>query len=206
MPMKDSKLNYGPMHLNNNILVAIDIRVGATQPLMGDLLEVCFMPLNHSYRPHPEFTPFNLTMKPNFPVDLKVAGLNKPRFDEQYVVGGLDSIKVAELALDWWRRIRAKPDKRLVPVVWDWPSKKPWLEYWLDGEYLEIFADTHRDIMSVMHFLNDRDDYHGTDIRYKVGGFTNLVKGSGLDLIDRNSLMSNCKAISDVYRYMLHQR
>lgn len=206
MSAKDSKLHYGPHHLNLNVMVAIDIRVGGTDPLTSDLLEICAMPLNHSYRPHPSFPPFHLPIKPSFQVDLKVANLGKARFMEEYANSAHEAIKVAELFATWWRAIRVKPDKQIVPVIWDWPRIKPWLEFWLDGAYLEIFAETHRDIMSVMHFINDRDDYRGDPIRYVVQTFSGMVSRSNCELLERNSLMANCKALSDVYRFMLHER
>lgn len=206
MSAKDSKLWYGPHHLNLNVLVVIDIRVGGTDPLQSDLLEICAMPLNHSYRPHQDFPPFHLPIKPSFQVDLKVANLGRARFNEEFANSAHEAIKVAELFIAWWRGIRAKPDKKIVPVVWDWPRIKPWLEFWLDGSYFEIFAETHRDIMSVMHFINDRADYRGEEVRYASQSFGGMVSRSGFELMERNSLMANCKAISDCYRHMLHNR
>lgn len=203
---KDAKLRYGPMHTNLDMIVAIDIRVGTDNHEMGDLLEICAMPLNHSYKPHQEFPPFHLPIKPSFQVDLKIANLSKPKFMEEFAHSAHDAIKVRELFETWWGAIRAKPDKKIIPLVYDWPKKLPWISYWLGGSFEEIFSDTHRDIMSVMHFLNDRDDYRGDAVRYKVYGFSAMVNYSGQELLERNSLMANCKALSDVYRFMLHNR
>jgi hypothetical protein len=206
MSAKDSKLRYGPHHTNLNMIVAIDIRVGGEDVLCSDLLEVCAMPLNHSYKPHPEFPPFNLPIKPSYPVDLKIAGLSRERFADEFLSSAHDAIKVGELFCTWWKAIRPKPDKKIIPFVWDWHRVQPWLDFWLGGEYLEIFHETHRELMSVMHFLNDREDYYGNDIFYKMQTFGNVVTNSGTELLMRNNLMANCKALSDCYRSMLHKR
>jgi hypothetical protein len=204
LPRKDSKLGWGPEHLNHNVIVAFDIRCGGTDPYSSDLLEVCFMPLNHSYRPHPEFLPFNMRMRPSFPVDLKVARLNRPTLDEYYE--SLTSETVVDLLEHWWRQIREKPDKKAVLLGHNVIYKIRWLEYWLGGSYLEIFHETYRDVTSLMHFLNDRADYRGEPVRYKQANWRDFCKSSQAQLIDNNSLMANCKSLSDGYRYLLDQR
>lgn len=203
---KDAKLNHGPMHTNLNVIVAVDIRVGGNDPFNSDLLEVCFMPLNHSYRPHPEFGPFNLCIHPSFRVDLKIANLSKPRFETEFLGATQDGINAAELFGHWWTSIRARPDKKMQFLCWDWASKKPWLENWLDGLYLEIVDPVARDVMTLMEFLNDRNDYHGELPPFPIQTFSAMLNYSGTELLQRNSLMSNCKALSDVYRWFLHQR
>src|ERR1700744_364552 len=137
MPAKDSKLRFGPMHTNGNVIVAFDIRVGGTDPFNSDLLEVCFMPLNHSYRPHPEFGPFNLCLRPSYPVDKKIAHLSLSRLETEFISSPTDAISGAELFGHWWRGIRPGPENKMQFLCWDWASKKPWLESWLEGDYLE---------------------------------------------------------------------
>lgn len=206
MPIKDSKLRYGPTHTNLNMICALDIRVGGLDPLTSDLLEVCIMPLNHSYRPHQEFPPFNICIRPSFLVDLKIASLNKDRFQEQFVESINDVVKVEELLNYWWGNIRVKPDKRIIPLVWDWPEKKKWLQHWLGETYSEIFHESYRDALPLLNFINDREDYRGEEPPYKFPTFDQLIVRSGMTLLQRNSLMANCKALSDCYRYLLHQR
>lgn len=204
MPRKDSKLRWGPEHLNHNVIVAFDIRCGGSDPLLADLLEVCFMPLNHSYRPHPEFLPFNMRMKPSFPVDLKRARMSRPVLDEYLTA--IASDQVADLLERWWAGIREKPDKKAVLLGHDVIHKLPWISHWLGGLYLEIFHETYRDVTSLMHFLNDRADYRGDPVRYKQASWSDFCKSSNAELIDRNSLMANCKSLSDGYRWLLDQR
>lgn len=206
MPLQDAKLNYGPIHTNNNMICAVDIRVGGLDPTLSDLLEICVMPMNHSYRPHAEFAPFNLSIKPSFLVDLKVAKISKPVLEEQFLYSAIDAIKAAELFEHWWTQIRVRPNKQIICLTWDWPTKKPWLKYWLDTAFEELFTESYRDLLPMLNFINDREDFFGNDIPYKVPSFSQLVFRSGLTLLSRNSLLANCKAMSDCYRYLLHQR
>jgi hypothetical protein len=204
LPRKDSKLAWGPEHLNHNVIVAFDIRRGGTDMFSSDLLEVCFMPLNHSYRPHAEFLPFNMRMKPSFPVDLKHARLSRPALEE--FLTALPSDQVADLLEHWWKQIREKPEKRAVLLGHDMIYKIPWVQHWLGTLYPEIFHETYRDVTSLMHFLNDRDDYRGDPVRYKQANWRDFCKSSNAPLLDRNSLLLNCKSLSDGYRWMLDQR
>jgi hypothetical protein len=206
MSAKDSKLYYGPTHTNLNVIVALDIRVGGNDPYNSDLLEVCAMPLNHSYRPHADFAPFYLRIKPTFPVDLKIAKLGGLRFEEEYLASPTDGINAAELFGIWWKNFRPNPEKKIEILTWDWSSKRKWIEAWLDGEYMEYISSNYRDLEPLLNFINDREDYHGGMAKYPVQKFTALMHYSGIEILDRNSLMSNCKAMSDAYRYLLHQR
>lgn len=203
---KDAKLNYGPMHLNLDVIVAIDIRVGGHDPYNSDLLEVCAMPLNHSYRPHPVFIPFHLRIRPTFPVDLKTAHLGSTVFAEEYLSSPSDGIHSAELFGHWWRGFRARPDKKMQILCWDWPAKQKWVETWLGGDYEDFISTKYRDLLTVTQFVNDRDDYQEGTVQYPVQEFANILGYSGIELLSRNSLMSNCKAMSDLYRHFLHQR
>jgi hypothetical protein len=206
MSAKDSKLRWGPHHLNLNVICAVDVRVGGESPETSDLLEVCFMPLNHSYRPHQEFAPFNICIKPSYPVDLKTARLSKDRFQEQFLTSAFEAVKAVELLEHWWSAIRARPNNQLVCMAWDWTRVQPWLRYWLDPIYSEIISESHRDLVSLLNFINDREDYYGEEPPYKAPTLQQLITRSNVQLIDRNSLLANCKAMSDCYRYLLHNR
>ncbi len=203
MGKQDAKLRWGPNHLNSDMIVALDIRVGGEQPYNSDLLEVCFMPLNHSYKPHPEFAPFNIRIRPDFDVDNKIAGIDKQTLKTEHV---MPADQVCNLLEAWWSAIRAKPSNKMCILCWDWPTKKPWIEHWLTGSYSELIAESYRDSLPLLNFVNDRSDYRGEEVTYKQPTFSQLVTRSGYKLIARNSLMANCLALSESYRFILHQR
>jgi hypothetical protein len=189
------------------MICAVDIRVGGSDPLVSDLLEICILPLNHSYKPHEEFPPFNVSMRPSFLVDLKVARLNKDRFREQFEQSLLDQIKGVELFEYWWNMIRIKEQKKIIVLTWDWPVVKPWLQNWLGDHNFEYnFHETYRDLVPLMNFLNDREDYYGNPVKFVIPTFENVAKRSGHTLIDRNSLVANCVAMSHMYRKFLADR
>lgn len=207
MPLQDAKLRWGPMHANSNVICAIDIRTGGIDPLESDLLEVCFLPLNHSYKPHDEFTLFNLRIRPSFPVNLKYARLNREVFKTDFLESPHDGIKSAELFEYWTERLELKQHKKILPLCWNWAEVKPWLKHWLGLTYdAFIHPESVRDLSTLLNFINDREDYYGNDIPYKQPTFDQLVKRSEVKLFDRNSLTANCLAMSECYRVILHNR
>ena len=195
-------MNYGPIHTNSNVICAIDIRVGGIDPIQSDILEVCFLPLNHSYRPHPTITPFNIRMRPSFLVDLKIAKIGRPELSE-FEGSMFDQITGCELFERWWENIRHQENKLIMPLVWNWTYIKPWLDNWLGSTYHHYIHDSYREMMSLLNFMNDRADFHGDEPPYKQPTLAQLFCRSDVKLIDRNSLIANCKGYSDVYRYLL---
>jgi hypothetical protein len=203
MPNIDAKLNWGPIHTNSNVICAVDVRVGGEDATNSDLLEVCFLPLNHSYRPHENFVLFNPKIRPSWKVDKKLARLSNDALEE-YKQSSFDSV-TARTAFEQWceHSLKLKHNKKVLPLVWDWTSKKPFIEMWLQSSFGDLIHDSVRDMLPVLNFMNDRADFWGDEIIYKHPTFEQLVKRSEVELIDRNSLGANCKALSDVYRYLL---
>lgn len=206
MPLVDAKLNWGPIHANSNVLCVIDIRTGGTDPRESDLLEVCFLPLNHSYKPHPEFPMFNIRMRPSYPVDLKQARLSKDKLVD-FKESPLDSIKGGEVFEAWTERLALKEHKKIIPVAWNWIEIQPWIKFWLgDLTYEHYIHESHRDLLVLLNFINDREDYFGSEPPYKHPTFGQLLGRSGVKLFDRNSLPANCVALSECYRHILQNR
>lgn len=202
MPNMDDKLFFGPQHVNSNVICAIDIRVGGKDPLTSDLLEICLIPVNHSYKKHAHFIPFNLRAKPGFPVG-REAKLNAQEVEEWQQLP-FDSVDTGDLFIDWVERLDLPRHKQIIPLCWSWHPMIPWLTHWL-GEYnfKYIFSSEYRDIQSVVNYINDKDDYCGRSIKYKIHKFRQAIKDAKVELFDKNSLMSNCMAVIDLYSVLL---
>lgn len=208
MPLKDAKLNFGPTHVNNNVICVFDIRTGGPDPTKHDLMEISILPLNHSYKPHAKFPLFQIHIKPTYPVDLKYARVSKPEFEENYQKCPHDTIGSAELFCHWVEKLELHNHKKIFPMAWDWINMKPWIKEWLGPETFDLYIDNevYRDPMSILNFINDRSDYWNEPIQYVHPTFDQLCVRSNVERFDKNSLSANCLAVSQCYRKMLHNR
>lgn len=198
-----NKLAYGPVHANNNVICAIDIRTGGTDPLRSDLLEVCFLPVSHSYKIHPRFIMFNLKIRPAWQVDTKVAKLSKESL-LSFQLASQDSVTSRGMFEKWCEQsLLLKKYKKVMPLCWDWARIEPWLRIWLGSSFDDLIEDSVRDLMAVRNFINDRSDFWGDEIPFPKPQFSNLVSRNDLELIERNSLPANCDAIIRTYYQLL---
>lgn len=204
MSLKDSKLRWGPEHVNSSVICALDIRVGGLDASQSDLLEVCFLPLNHSFKLHTEFNLFNVKIRPSWPVDGRVAKLNADTripFETSPHDG-----QGALTMLEYWcdKVLELKVRKQIMPLCYDWGFIKPFLRNWMgEHTFTELISESVRDIQSVMNFTNDRHAFWGDEVPYPILKESQLYKRSGISLIETNSLPANCKGLIDTYGQLL---
>lgn len=201
MAFKDSKLMWGPEHVNSNVICAIDVRVGGTDPSCSDLLEVCLIPVNHSFKMSKEFNLFSLKIRPSWRVDRKVARLNADNIGE-YETSIHDAIGSFGLFEHWCEHtLQLKHNKRIMPLCWDWSLIRPFLKTWMGEEGFATNVDETglRELVTTMNFVNDRHSFWGDEVPYPIIKEGQMCARSGVALIDKNSMTSNCKAYIDWY-------
>lgn len=199
------KLLHGPEHVNNNLICAIDIRVGGTDPMTSDLLEICVLPLNHSFKVSADFGLFHTMIQPAWPVDLKHAGLGKETLKEY--LGAPDSVLALELFEQWLLELNLPKHKKIMPLVWNWSDVFPYLKIWMTGRnYGDFMHESVRDCLPLLNYVNDRQSLMGQEVTFKHPTFSQLTCRSGVELIERNSVLANAKALSDVYRHIMGLR
>lgn len=200
MSFKESKCRWGPEHVNSNVICAVDIRVGGTDPSTCDLLEICFIPVNHSYKMHTEFNLFNVRIRPCWPVDGRVAKLNieaRSEFEKSS-----NDAHGAYTMFEYWceTTLELKNQKKILPLCYDWSYIKPFLKYWMGDDGLAHYiGDSIRDVQSMMNFANDRHAFWGDEVPYPIIRESQLYSRSNIPLIEKNSLLANCKGLIDVY-------
>jgi hypothetical protein len=197
-------LSWGPVHANNNVICAIDIRVGGDDPLRSDLLEVCFLPVNHSYKIHPHFLMFSAKIRPAWPVDGKIARLNQEAL-ATFVTSSQDGVTARSMFERWCEQtLQLKKHKKVLPLVWNWARMVPYLQLWLGSSYEDlIYHESVRDLLAVLNFINDRNDFWGEEVPFKHPRFGEIVNRNDVELIERNSLSANCDAMIKAYNQLL---
>lgn len=197
---------YGPIHTNSNVIAAIDIRVGGESPEMSDLLEICMLPLNHSYKPSSKFAVFTMKFRPSHLIDPKVSGIKSKEDLEVFSSSSYDPIDAQDILNHWIAKLELSKNKKILPLSWNWIDKKPWIKHWLGSEYEMYFDESYRDPLAIINFINDRNDYHGDEIQFKHPTFGQFLNRQGIKLFESNSLIANCVAMSEGYRNLLHNR
>lgn len=194
---------WGMTHLNSNVLAAVTIEMTNQNPLLGELIEVCVLPLNHMLQPHSELTLFNMRIRPEDKdsVDCRLTGKQVA----DLVLNGYDREKVASLMLDWFYTLDLKERKKILPIGHEWPRTREVLKTWLGDEiYSEIFSEDYRDTKIATHFLNDQMASRGESVPYAKQGLPWLA--SKLH-VQRQSQGGNCTedalVIGEVYRRLL---
>lgn len=199
------KLLHGPEHVNNNLICAIDIRVGGTDPMTSDLLEICVLPLNHSFKVSVDFGLFHTKIQPAWPVDRKVSGLGKEALVEH--TSAPDSVLALEMFERWFFELNLPKHKKIMPLVWDWSHVFPYLKIWMPGSnFGDFIHESVRECLPLLNYVNDRQSLMGQEVTFKHPTFGQLCARSGVEHIERNSVLSNCKALSDAYRHILGLR
>ena len=193
-----------PIHCNNHVICAIDIRTGGPDPNCADLLEVCFLPVDHSFRVSKEFGLFHLRMRPAWKVDKKWAQISEPVLEE-FKNSLFDTSRGYEMFERWFTdTLQMKLHKKIMPLVWNYESIRPWLKMWMgDLGFEHHIHENYRDCMSMLNWWNDRHAYFGEEVPYKHPTIGQLMIRSGVQLLERNSVMANCKGIVECYHHMV---
>lgn len=140
---------------------------------------------------------FHARIRPSWPVDTKYAKLSKPALEE-YKKSPFDGIGAFNLFEHWIASLGLKTHKKIMPLVWDWASIKPYLQMWAGQSNFEYyFSDVVRDLLPVMAFINDRTDFWGEPIKYPHYRLSQLAVRENIEQIERNSVLSDVKALVD---------
>jgi hypothetical protein len=189
------KYEYGPEHTNSNVICAIDIRTGGPDPTCSDLLEVAFLPVDHSFRFNSSFNLFHVKIRPEWPVDKKYARLSEEKLKE-YTYGCPDSVTARTRFEKWTEEtVKLKKYKKIMPLVWDWSSIKPFIQNWLGSSFDDLVHESVRDMLSTLNFMNDRYSYWGEEVIFKHPQFGQLLARMKLGLIETNSVTANCMGL-----------
>lgn len=197
-------------HFNLQKLCAIDIITTGPDPKQNEILEICIFPLNSHYNIAETILPFNATFKPMKhwlwmnPEYIKEYKISKKRNEIAYS-DGIDKSDLVDLFINWFdSKLKPVEGKKIMPLAYDWASKKPFLVKWLGQKnYDYYFHWQYRDILSMALFCNDFSDVHCEPYRLSKVDFRYICSSLRIET-DSFDTIVRCHSIAKIYELFLY--
>lgn len=205
MPQFNGGRLTGVIHLNGNLLCAVDCETSGDDPGYHDLLKLAVLPLSHALEPWYLHKPFEMELKPkrpeNYdPTDKKV---NRLLFCHAQT-HGMDPDRAADLFEEWVAKWNLAPGKMISPLAQNWPHDRGFLIDWLGKRGFSDFFDArYRDTMSLANAINDREDMKIEPAPFTRIGLKNLCAYFCIDNPHPHDPLSDCIATAAVYKKLL---
>lgn len=199
----------GMIHLNGNLLCAIDVETTGVIPGFNDLIQVAILPLDGNLQPLKTVQPFYLNLTPQRieNIDAKAMKITKLTLAGM-ILNSTNPDTAADLLEDWFTKlnlpITSNSHKRIAPLWSNGSFDKSFLIEWLGRDtYNHYFYFQERDTQALALSINDRFDFHVEKIPFPKVGLPYLA--SCFNVVNENAhdALSDCYTTAEVYRRML---
>lgn len=194
------------IHLNGNLLCAVDVETTGLDHTKHDVIQIAILPLDSSIKPLKTIHPFYMDMKPKRPetIDKKAATVHGMGMME-LIQRGIDPWKAVDLFEEWFYRLNLPVGKKIVPLAHNWVFDREFIREWLGGpKNFENFFDHHyRDSMAAALYLNDRAEQHVERIPIPKVSLSYCCSVFSVNNLKAHDALQDCAATAEVYRRML---
>jgi len=198
------------VHLNGNLMAAVDVETTGLDAGIHDLVQVCVLPLDSHFMPletlnEKPLAPFCQYIQPKRPenADAKAMKANKLSID-WLLNNGIEPYRAADLFEEWWESLNLGFKKKLCPLGANTPFDRGFMIEWLGPESYYQFFDYHsRDIQSVANYLNDRADHHNQKPPFPFVSVSSLATKLSIPHEHAHDAMQDCLIEAAIYRKML---
>jgi DNA polymerase III epsilon subunit-like protein len=193
------------MHLNGNLLAAVDYETTGGEAGYHEIIQVAVVPLDSELNPRRDIRPFYHTIAPKHISRAEHEATSVHGLDlVDLKLNALSSEKVADLLVDWFEAIDLPQSKRLTPLAHNWAFESAFGKAWLGYElFNHIFHFHPRDGMIVALGIKDRASFAGEPDPFGYVGLAPLCKKFGI--VNEKPHDALCDAIAEakVYRALL---
>ncbi len=202
--------SYGGMvHLNGNLLCAIDVETTGTDCDYHELVQLAILPLDSQIRPIKSIMPFYVNITPEYPERISNEALRITRKNLVTLIeNSLDKYKAMDLFDEWYERLNLPSTnhtpKKIMPLWSNGSFDKGFIRAWLGKElYNRYFHFHERDTQETALFLNDRFCHHAEKVPFPKVGLNYIA--SCFELVNENAhdALADCIMTAEVYRRML---
>lgn len=195
----------GFVHLNGNILAAVDVETTGRTPGYHEIIQIGIQPLDSELNPSKEAEHFDYYIKPEHieraekkaniihNIDLEHLKLHAP-----------DKWQVADWLDEWWSKLDLPHNKTLVPLAQNWQFEAGFLKAWLGVEsFSQFFHPYARDTMVTASFMNDQAYLRGIPIPFKNTGLAYLCKRLNVVNDNPHNALADARAEAAIYKTMV---
>lgn len=199
-----SKIYSGMVHLNGNLIAAIDYETLGRRAGYHDIVQMAVVPLDSDMRPLKSIRPFYTPIKPLHPERIErqamvVHGLNI----DDLMMHAPERDRVQDLLVEWFERLDLPFGKKLVPLAHNWAFEKGFTEHWLGVELMEsLFYGTARDSMLVAGFINDQEATMGRPAPFNMLGLKSMALKLGVVNEKPHDAYHDAITEAEVYRIL----
>ena len=191
-------------HCNGNLLCCIDVETTGADPMIHEIIQVAFLPLNSNYTPM-KITPFYLNIRP---MDIGTIDFRSVKVHKQTVVEmmayAIQPEIAADMFMDWFYKLDLPLGKKLMPLWSGGSFDKGFLVQWLGNElYNDCIHYHERDTQSLALAINDRFDLNAESPPFGRIGLASLADYFGIINESAHDALADCATTAKVYRAML---
>lgn len=200
-----TKLYPGLIHLNGNLLAAVDFETTGRQPGYHEIIQIAVVPLDAEIRPLKDVRPFYTNIKPKYPERIEKGAFTTHGIPlEDLLLYAPESERVADLLIEWFDRLELPQRKVLIPLVQNWAFESGFLKAWLGVDLVDrIFHSHAHDPMLAAVFLNTRAAWNNEEIPFNKVGLGSLCNKLGVVNERAHNALADCLATAEVYRRLL---
>lgn len=172
-------------HLNGDVLCAIDTETTGLEAGHNDIIEVAVVPIDSQLDPMKDIVPFVCLIQPKdrYPDSwteeaYKVHGISR----EHLMKHGVGPWRAADTFEEWFKRLNIAPEKKIVPLGFNYPFDKNFIFDWLGPKTHQLlFGHRYRDVMPVVNYLNDLAAMELRPAPFPQQGLQNIRKYLGVE-------------------------
>jgi len=197
------------VHLNNNLLCAIDCETTGLSPTYHEIIQIAIVPLDNWLEPRKDVPVFDLKIRPDYldRIDLKSMEINRVQL-ESLIESGVSKERSFELFEHYFMtKLKPPEGKKIVPLGYNIAAfDLPFINDWMGNHAFRHYIHGHsRDAMLTACYLNDVADLHAEQVPFPNLKLKFVAKALDIEVIDgiTHDALYDSFLAAQVYKKML---